>query len=187
MFRVSYLVDVAYLTLESVTQLARTLREHSRCQMLCALQFGDRYTFICHRHLLASHIKVFLRSANGDCSTIATEDIGPIFIDVSEALAVPSRSSTAPISLHTFISATLRLFVYNSSETVLFITDLPLCLIALTGWILEYPIIYIQNEEQEGERGEWQSRSNCLGNVRLTVVRLKLLGGSHGRQGSWER
>lgn len=51
----------------------------------------------------------------------------------------------------------------------------PPCVVALVGWALEYPVVYVQDEGDDGD-GEadkgWEGRGNCLGGVGLRVVRI---------------
>lgn len=48
-------------------------------------------------------------------------------------------------------------------------------MVTLTGWLLEYPVIYVLDDENVSmdlELDEWQPRSNSLGGVPLTVIRV---------------
>lgn len=51
-------------------------------------------------------------------------------------------------------------------------------MVALTGWALEYPVIYQTHDPDEAtldlELDEWEVRPNCLGSIRLNVVRVWL-------------
>ncbi|KAI7867376.1 hypothetical protein BDF14DRAFT_680068 [Spinellus fusiger] len=56
-------------------------------------------------------------------------------------------------------------------------------MVALTGWVLEYPTIYTTHEATDtldSELDEWEVRNNCLGGCPLTVIRVWLTGLSHG-------
>ncbi|RUS25504.1 hypothetical protein BC938DRAFT_472057, partial [Jimgerdemannia flammicorona] len=147
------------------------------------MQFQNGHTFVCHHHLLTSHVRGLLHGANDDLSALAIKGNGEdlMFIDVSEKLTAPTRLPSIPSSLYTFTSTTLRPFTDTLTNPILVIPSIPSCLLALTGWLLEYPTIYVQDSDQDAERCEWDSRGNCLGNVTLTVVRVKLLGGNDGR------
>lgn len=63
----------------------------------------------------------------------------------------------------------------SSSETVFYSSVVPTCMVAITGWILEYPVIYtthLSMDSPEDELDEWEIRTNCLGNRCLQVIQV---------------
>ncbi|CAG8449318.1 3484_t:CDS:2 [Ambispora gerdemannii] len=57
-------------------------------------------------------------------------------------------------------------------------------MITITGWLLEYPIIYVQNIEESINEMESNNEGNCLGNeeLRLCRVYLRKQGADKNRQ-----
>ena len=61
-------------------------------------------------------------------------------------------------------------------------------MVALTGWLLEYPIIYCSHDEDPNETTDknldcewdpWQVRPNCLGDRPLCLVRVWIIHPNH--------
>lgn len=61
----------------------------------------------------------------------------------------------------------------STEETYFYSSILPTCMVSITGWILEYPIIYtthVLSDKPTDELDEWEQRTNCLGNQVLQLV-----------------
>lgn len=54
---------------------------------------------------------------------------------------------------------------------------LPTCMVALTGWALDYPVVYVSHRDGDNEttEDEWELKPNCLGNQPLHVIRVSLM------------
>jgi hypothetical protein len=67
----------------------------------------------------------------------------------------------------------------SSQETVFYAEIIPTCMVAITGWLLEYPIIYtthLSEDDPMDELDEWEERKNCLGgNQILQLIQVWLL------------
>lgn len=53
----------------------------------------------------------------------------------------------------------------------------PTCMVALTGWLLEYPVIYLTHDEGDPydlELDEWEVRPNSLGDERLHLFQISV-------------
>lgn len=63
-------------------------------------------------------------------------------------------------------------------DSLLAIDPIPFCMISLTGWLLEYPVIYVQSaddKEEEDASLDWRPASgNSLSGVPLTVVTVSI-------------
>lgn len=59
----------------------------------------------------------------------------------------------------------------STPQDITFYSDIvPTCMVSLTGWLLEYPIIYtthLSNDDAMDELDEWEERKNCLGGNQL--------------------
>jgi hypothetical protein len=79
---------------------------------------------------------------------------------------------SACIPLATFIHDQLMPSV-SRQESVLAINNVPACMISLTGWLLEYPVIYVQSGDQLSL--EWRpATGNALSGVPLTVCTVRI-------------
>jgi hypothetical protein len=62
-----------------------------------------------------------------------------------------------------------------STNTNYYSPAVPTFMVALTGWALEYPVIYTTHlitDDPEGELDEWEVRPNCLGSRALNVTQV---------------
>ena len=65
----------------------------------------------------------------------------------------------------------------SSRDAVLYTPILPTCMVAITGWALDYPIIYtthLDTDTWDDAFDEWEVRTNCLSNQPLYLVELYL-------------
>jgi hypothetical protein len=80
------------------------------------------------------------------------------------------QDSCAP--LYTFIREQLQPFIL-SRDSVLYYANTPACMISLTGWLLEYPVIYVQSGE--GFLPEWKlPAGNSLSGISLIVFEVRI-------------
>lgn len=63
---------------------------------------------------------------------------------------------------------------HNNNKEALFISTLPSFMISLTGWLLEYPMIYVCHKLNEEILDEWEPKKNCLGNIPLIWIRIDI-------------
>ncbi|KAJ2957850.1 hypothetical protein NQZ79_g6504 [Umbelopsis isabellina] len=154
--RVAHLVDVAFLTNKDVSDLMRGLEAFGD---ICVLHIGNDYTFICHRQLLRNHLAGYKEMANPP----------PYYVCIDEALQAPTmQNSCAP--LYAFIRDQLQPFL-SSEDRFFHFENTPACMISLTGWLLEYPVIYVQSGE--GFLPEWKlPAGNSLSGISLIVFEV---------------
>lgn len=60
-------------------------------------------------------------------------------------------------------------------DTYYFSPVVPTFMVALTGWALEYPVIYTTHlitDDPESELDEWEVRPNCLGSQLINVTQV---------------
>lgn len=65
----------------------------------------------------------------------------------------------------------------DMKKTVVYSPIVPPFMVALTGWALEYPVIYTTHlitDDPEKELDEWEPRPNCLGSQVLNLVQVWL-------------
>ncbi|KAH8556022.1 hypothetical protein BGW37DRAFT_479529 [Umbelopsis sp. PMI_123] len=153
---ISHLVDVAYLKVEQALELHHRLQLLPICQHLYIIHIGNEYTFICHRRLLELHV------ANYDGHP-------PYYVCIDETLQSPSLQEFCP-PLTQMIRNKLKP-VLSRPDNIFIINSIPSCMISLTGWLLEYPVVYIQTTENEEDASTaWRPASgNALSGVPLTV------------------
>ncbi|KAI8365949.1 uncharacterized protein BYT42DRAFT_549945 [Radiomyces spectabilis] len=131
-------------------------QRHPECKGLVMLQFKDRYTFLCHKQRLQEHL-----DSNSKCP--------PYFIDIQGNQ--PAQRDQPP-HLQEWLGIKLLPFL-SSDETYFFMPFVPPYMVALTGWMLEYPVIYVSHVDQDDpnvELDEWEPRTNCLGGQPLQVI-----------------
>ncbi|KAI8334478.1 hypothetical protein BD560DRAFT_414565 [Blakeslea trispora] len=156
--RVSHLIDVAAIDQHKAKQLLLALKKLPQCRNLALLQFKDRFSFICHSELLDQHVKSTLQYPD-QLAFIAVDDKEPRFTEI-------------PLCLTTWIRDKLCL-----PHAVYYSPIVPTFMVALTGWLLEYPIIYtthLPTDDPEGELDEWEVRTNCLGGRPLQLTKVYL-------------
>jgi hypothetical protein len=61
----------------------------------------------------------------------------------------------------------------QTSSNTLMVSTLPCFMVVLTGWLLEYPVMYVCHQEDE-ILDEWEPRLNCLGNQPLEWIKLQI-------------
>ncbi|CAO3598841.1 unnamed protein product [Absidia cylindrospora] len=61
----------------------------------------------------------------------------------------------------------------GSANNTLMVPTLPCFMVSLTGWLLEYPVIYVCHQVDE-VMDEWEPRLNCLGNRPLEWIKLQI-------------
>ncbi|KAI7907340.1 uncharacterized protein BX663DRAFT_548395 [Cokeromyces recurvatus] len=166
--RVSHLVDIAHLELTEAETLLSKLRKHPSCRSLRLLQFKDRFTFLCNIHRLEQHLKSTIHHPSQ-------------FIFIAVEGKEPLRLNQPPIHLIDWLKNKLlesRLIKDDSKRVTYYSPIVPPFMVALTGWALEYPIIYtthLETDDPEIELDEWEPRSNCLGNQRtLNLIQVYL-------------
>ncbi|KAI8365810.1 hypothetical protein EDC96DRAFT_508903 [Choanephora cucurbitarum] len=156
--RVSHLIDVAAIDQHKAKQLLLALKKLPQCRTIALLQFKDRFSFICHSELLDQHVKSTLQNPD-QLAFIAVEGKEP-------------QPTEMPTCLTTWIRDKLCL-----SNAIYYSPIVPTFMVALTGWLLEYPIIYtthLSTDDPEGELDEWEVRTNCLGNQPLQLTKVYL-------------
>ncbi|CAO3626015.1 unnamed protein product [Cunninghamella echinulata] len=164
-FRATLLIDY-YLNEKQAKTLIDNLRQKKECQELLLLQFTDIFTFIGHRSRLKEHYKNF----EGYYVDIQGEN--PILLE------------TIPEDVQQFIRTKLEPFLFNNDkeENTLLISTLPSFMVSVTGWLLEYPIIYVCHHLNEEIIDEWEPKKNCLGNRPLVWIRLDIKEKGHQHQ-----
>ncbi|KAI8096785.1 uncharacterized protein BX664DRAFT_346820 [Halteromyces radiatus] len=165
--RTTHLIDY-HLTPNQAKQLLQHLRKHKDGRDLILLQFTDRYTFIGHR-------KRLLERCHSSVKEIC-------YIDVQGK--IPFKLDKVPDDLQEFLEEQLQPYVEQLEKTsiitndkddekVFMVSNLPCFMVALTGWLLEYPMVYVCH--QVGDIfDEWEPRVNCLGNIPLVWVKLQI-------------
>ncbi|KAI9287860.1 hypothetical protein BC943DRAFT_318986 [Umbelopsis sp. AD052] len=154
--RIAHLVDVAYLKREEASELQHQLQSLPICQSLYIIHIGNEYTFICHRRLLEHQVT--------HCHDRR------YYVCIDEALRGPTlQSHCTPLAQ--FIHHQLKPAL-SGPDSLLTIDPIPSFMISLTGWLLEYPVIYVQSVPDEDDASlEWRPASgNALSGVPLTVV-----------------
>ncbi|KAI9278193.1 hypothetical protein BDA99DRAFT_491431 [Phascolomyces articulosus] len=168
--RVAHLIDVAHVTSDQINQLIILLRQEPQCQPLIVLQFKDRYTFLCHRYELEQHVETTLTHPNQW-----------VYINVRGKQGPPSQHPCPDILL-SWLQQRLKLYLLSFHEQkqpspVYYSSVVPCYMVVLTGFLLEYPILYMTHEEDVGldqELDEWEMVPNCLGDRSLVLTRLWL-------------
>ncbi|CAG8560427.1 5209_t:CDS:2 [Paraglomus brasilianum] len=153
--RSSTLVDIVFLTSEDARDLNSKLEDvkNISAHCLCVVQFADSHTFICNSTLLGQRLD-------------AKESLA--FVNVNKAMKIP-QLGTFPPDLYSFIFDELDPFLSSTrdSSSILAIPSMPKCMVSISGWLLEYPVIYFQDDVED-------DRGNCLGNVDLRVCSVYL-------------
>ncbi|RIA91674.1 hypothetical protein C1645_766950, partial [Glomus cerebriforme] len=169
--RVAHLVDITFLTYEETSMLIASLRQ--KISQIYAIQFSDTHTFIYNRDLLLTKLDQDLNNKFKDI----------IFINVSKENIEPKQVN-APNSLMHLLNTQICPFIKESKESketnsVLFISQTPQCIISFTGWILEYHVIYVleRTSEFSYEESSFELQSimkNCLENQELKLYKIFL-------------
>ncbi|CAO3609514.1 unnamed protein product [Cunninghamella blakesleeana] len=153
-FRATLLIDY-YLEEKQAKLLISKLKQNKGCQQLLLLQFTDRFTFLGHRTRLIEHYNNF----HGYYVDIQGDQ--PILLE------------RMPEDLQQFLKNQLDPFLFSkNNKESLFISFLPSFMISLTGWLLEYPIIYVCHQLNQEILDEWEPKKNCLGNIPLVWIRI---------------
>ncbi|KAI9029682.1 hypothetical protein CLU79DRAFT_735407 [Phycomyces nitens] len=156
--RATHLIDL-HLPIDRSRNLLELLKRHPDSKELVLLQFGDRFTFFANVRRLRQH-----------CQTTLTKG-GLVYVDIQGKQPV---LRDCPGQLTHWLTNTLQPFLDQQLE-VLFSPTVPTCMITLTGWALEYTVIYTSHHDLDtldSELDEWQVRTNCLGSRCLNVVRI---------------
>ncbi|CAG8704843.1 1170_t:CDS:2, partial [Dentiscutata erythropus] len=132
------------------------------------MQFSDTHTFICNHKLVLTKLEndlmnefkscVFIDvawSCKGSCREPEMIDTPPPFKKVLETLVKPS---------------------FLEKSAVLFVPKTPACIVTFTGWILEYPVVYVLDSapDNAGDMFDVQTTKNCLGSQNLKLYRAFL-------------
>ncbi|CDH53277.1 predicted protein [Lichtheimia corymbifera JMRC:FSU:9682] len=171
--RAAHLVDVCNVGSDRAVPLITQLRQHPLCKSLVLLQFGQDYTFICHRETLQSHLDTTLnKPEQWD------------YVDVRGKQGPPIKRSSPPPVLINWLQQRLLPFLNQKDDPFFLSRMVPYYMVALTGWLLEYPIIYCSHDEDPNETTDndldcewdpWQVRPNCLGDRPLCLVRVWII------------
>ncbi|ORZ00129.1 hypothetical protein BCR43DRAFT_484720 [Syncephalastrum racemosum] len=156
--RAAHLIDVAYVSPSRARALLDLLRKHPHGQHLIVLQFRDRYTFLCHARRLQAHVQQTLQAPDQW-----------IYVDVL-GRGPPAQKTCPPVLLE-WIRRLETPDVFHQVDLV------PTCMVALTGWLLEYPVIYLTHDEGDHfdlELDEWETRPNSLGDERLNLFQISV-------------
>ncbi|CAG8652202.1 14991_t:CDS:2 [Funneliformis mosseae] len=163
--RTAHLVDVTSLTYEETTRLIASLRQE--IPHICGIQFSDTHVFICNQDLLSAKLKLDLDNEFKDIA----------FIDVSKKNVEPTQVNV-PDSLMHLLSTQFHPFTFQeNSDSTLFVSQTPQCMISFTGWILEYPVIYVLESSSTDDESSFCSQNimmNCLGSQELILYRIFL-------------
>lgn len=160
--RVCHLVDIAHLDLKKAESLLTQLRKH--CRSLVLIQFKDRYTFIGNRMRLKQYIDETLKDP---------QSLVYVAVDGKE----PVKTNDPPKQLIAWLQYKLQPFILAPQQPTFYSDILPTCMVAMTGWALEYPVIYTTHEisdKFDDELDEWEQRPNCLGDQPLQLVEYYL-------------
>ncbi|ORZ18504.1 hypothetical protein BCR42DRAFT_449684 [Absidia repens] len=160
-FRASQLIDY-HLTPTQANILITKLKQHENCRSLVLLQFSDRYTFICHRQRLRTHYLEYINGFTG------------YYVDVQGT--IPCKMNGAPEDMNRFMMQELGPYLESQASNdndALMVPTLPCFMVCLTGWLLEYPVIYVCHQVDE-IMDEWEPRLNCLGNHPLEWIKLQI-------------
>lgn len=92
------------------------------------------------------------------------------------------RSSPPPVLIN-WLQQRLLPFLKQHDNPFFLSNMVPYYMVALTGWLLEYPIIYCSHDEDANETTDnldhewdsWQVRHNCLGDRPLCLVRVWII------------
>ncbi|KAL0081910.1 hypothetical protein J3Q64DRAFT_1753997 [Phycomyces blakesleeanus] len=163
-FRASHLVDL-HLPLDRSRDLLDMLKRNPDSKDLVLLQFGDRFTFFANVVRLRQHYETTL--AKDTSAYIDIQGKQPVLRD-------------CPSQLTDWLTHNLKPFLDNRPpRDILFLPTVPTCMVTLTGWALEYPVIYTSHQDSDtldSELDEWEVRTNCLGGRCLNVVRILIDG-----------
>ncbi|KAG0166704.1 hypothetical protein DFQ28_010544 [Apophysomyces sp. BC1034] len=117
---------------------------------------------MCHRSRLEQHVNHALQ---GDLVYVDIRGKQPVQRDRPQHLIDWLQHQLVP-----FLSSRQSFFSFPI---------VPTFMISVTGWALEYPVIYTLHSESDDpaiEWDEWEPRTNCLGGQLLTVIRVLIHG-----------
>jgi hypothetical protein len=77
-----------------------------------------------------------------------------------------------PEDVDRFITQQLGPYLQGSDASMV-VPTLPCFMVALTGWLLEYPVVYVCHQVDE-VLDEWEPRGNCLGNLPLEWIQIQI-------------
>ncbi|KAG2219850.1 hypothetical protein INT45_000737 [Circinella minor] len=172
--RVAHLIDVAHVTSDQINELIILLRQDPQCQQLLVLQFKDRYTFLCHRHELERHVEATLNQPNQW-----------VYVDIRGKQGPPIQRPCPEIFLF-WLQNRLQPYLLSCQQQqeeekeknpLYYSSVVPSYMVVLTGFLLEYPIMYMTHNETDQvdqELDEWEMIPNCLGDRSLLLVRVWL-------------
>ncbi|GBB89240.1 hypothetical protein RclHR1_15920002 [Rhizophagus clarus] len=150
-----------------------------------AIQFSDTHTFICNRDLLLTKLD---QDLNNDFKDI-------IFIDVSKENVEPKQVKVPNSLIYLLNTQIYPIFIKENEKinSILFISQIPQCIISFTGWILEYQVIYVLEKIFESSiKEDFESQNiitNCLANQELKLYRifLKKINNDHNSNKEFQR
>ncbi|KAG9294081.1 hypothetical protein G9A89_000512, partial [Geosiphon pyriformis] len=168
---------------------------------LIGLQFSDTHTFICNRELLFKKLESNLENKFQNFYFVDVNNNKPTYREIDKSQnetekaevrrrKKPELLSKPPKEFSVFLNSKLLPFLFKTSELnsntkdddddddlVFYFELTPMCMVSITGWLLEYPVIYVQDiYVQENNLGD-ESVSitgNCLGNEPLKICKLYL-------------
>ncbi|CAG8486040.1 10909_t:CDS:2, partial [Scutellospora calospora] len=178
--RAAYLVDFTLLTLDESKTLLSSFQKNVNLFNICILQFSDTHTFICNYKLILTKLE----------KDLINEFESNVFVDVAwhckEGGNKEPKVINTPSSFRTFLETCVKPFFSELSDfhlsssmrnsEVLFIPTTPTCAITFTGWILEYPAIYVLDSVPDSVDMSFdvQTMKNCLGSQDLKLYRAFL-------------
>ncbi|KAI9318159.1 hypothetical protein BX666DRAFT_1935429 [Dichotomocladium elegans] len=166
--RPAHLIDVCHVSSNQSQILIAQLHKHRFGKILAVMHFKDRYTFVCHKSLLQEHVN----------ATLSSPDRWR-YIDIRGKQG-PPRQRTCPAVLLYWLQERL---LPQLQRHYCYFDVVPCYMVVLTGWFLEYPVLYCSHDDDtEGgtpaaslvdhELDEWEVRPNCLGDRPLCLVQI---------------
>ncbi|KAF0541346.1 hypothetical protein F8M41_005509 [Gigaspora margarita] len=178
--RAAYLIDFAFLTLDDSKTLLSSFQKNKNLFNICILQFSDTHTFICNHKLVLTKLENDLINEFKNC----------IFVDImwnyKETGCKEPEMIDTPLSFKKSLEMNVKPFFLEWSDidssslttklAVFFIPKTPTCIITFTGWILEYPVVYVLDSAPDnvGDIFDIQMTKNCLGGQNLKLYRVFL-------------
>ncbi|CAO3699396.1 unnamed protein product [Rhizopus microsporus] len=156
--RISHLIDVCSVNMDQAKILLGIRKD---LPSLVLLQFKDRFTFVCHKKRLREYIESTLNN-----------NVQLTFVDVQDK--EPIKTNSIPSQLVYWLENQLLPFLSNQ-DTLYYSPIIPTCMVAVTGYVLEYPVVYtthLVTDDPRAELDEWEVRTNCLGNRTLQVFQV---------------
>ncbi|ORX59584.1 hypothetical protein DM01DRAFT_1343332 [Hesseltinella vesiculosa] len=145
-----------HFTSQQARSLIHELRNHKNGHQFTLLQFEDRYTFIAHRQRL-------LEQCGRRHNTIYVDVQGPAPVELTQA----------PEDADQFLKDMCEALATGPEDWVA--TSVPCFMVTLTGWLLEYPVVYVSHQPNGPPLDEWEVRTNCLGQRPLVLIQLQAI------------